>query len=322
MNIILLENIEKVGLKYEVVTVKAGYGRNYLIPQGLALTANRQNLGKLSGIKRQQAAKDNAQLSTFQAWAKSLEGKSVTFVAKAGGSGRLFGSITQAMLADKLAEIGVPVERRRVIMPAEVKQLGEYEARLDLHPSLDVRVPFEVVTEETMRAQAGHMAQDAPKAATAAPAAEEVPAAISVAAPAAAAIVEAAPVVEEAVEAPAPVEASFMDKVEDAVDSAAAFAAPHVETAKEAVGDAVDSVKEFAAPHIETATEAVSDAVDSIKEEAAPIMEKAEEVMEDIAEAAAPMVDSVKSFFSDAVDSVKEMVDGTDDSTEKKEGDA
>jgi large subunit ribosomal protein L9 len=192
MNIILLENIEKVGLKYEVVTVKDGYGRNYLIPQGLALTANRQNLGKLSGIKRQQNAKENLMLDTYKGWVANLAGQNIEFVVKAGDSGRLFGSITNTMLAEKLAAIGVPVERRRIIMPAEVKELGSYSAKLDLHPSMDVRVPFDVVVEG-----------GAPKVAAPAPVAAPVvvETVVEVAAPVVEETVEAAPVVEAVVEA-------------------------------------------------------------------------------------------------------------------------
>ena len=225
MNIILLENIEKVGLKYEVVTVKAGYGRNYLIPQGLALTANRQNLGKLSGIKRQQAAKDNAQLDTYKSWAAALQGKTVRFVAKAGDSGRLFGSISSNMMAEKLGELGAPVERRKIIMPAEVKMLGSYEAKLDLHPSLDVRVPFEVVSESENMAyarSAAAAAAPAPAAVeAAAPVVEPVAAPnVEVAAPAMEAVAEptveiAAPVVAEANEVAEP----LTETVEEVADS-------------------------------------------------------------------------------------------------------
>lgn len=262
MNIILLENIEKVGLKYEVVTVKAGYGRNYLIPQGLALTANRQNLGKLSGIKRQQAAKDNAQLDTFKGWAAALQGKTIRFVVKAGDSGRLFGSITSNMMAEKLAELGAPVERRRIIMPAEVKMLGSYEVKLDLHSSLDVRVPFEVVSEsENMVYARGVAADSAAEAAAAAPVVVET--------------------VAEKVEAAAPV-----------AIAAAAVAAPTIlETVTETASSALESVQEFAAPAVETVSEAAESAVESVKEFAAPILE-------DVADAAESAFESIKNVFS------------------------
>jgi large subunit ribosomal protein L9 len=191
MNIILLENVEKVGRKFEVVTVKDGFGRNYLIPQGMALVANRQNLGKLQGIKRQIAAKENVMLDTYKAWVANLAGKTIEFTVKAGESGRLFGSITNAMLADKLTAIGVPVERRRILMPDEVKSVGEYSAKLDLHPSLDVQVPFTVLAEGAPKSNA-----PAPKKAAAV---VEAPVAV-----AATSVVEQ--VIEEVVAAPAIVE--------------------------------------------------------------------------------------------------------------------
>ncbi len=289
MNIILLENIEKVGLKYEVVTVKAGYGRNYLIPQGLALTANRQNLGKLSGIKRQQSAKDNLLLDTYKVWASSLEGKSIRFVAKAGDSGRLFGSITSNMMAEKFAELGVPVERRKIIMPAEVKQLGAYEVKLDLHSSLDVRVPFEVVSESDDMVSA--------RAAAASPVAEGVEAAAPFA-------------VETVAAAAAP------------VAIAAAVAEPSViETVVETVSDAAETVSEKASEIATDIAEAAAPVVETVSETAETVVEKASDIIDDVAEAAAPVLESVSNFFSDAVDSVSETIADAVDSVKESASD-
>lgn len=149
MQIILLENIDKVGAKYEVVTVKAGYGRNYLIPQGKAMVANRQNLGKLKGIQNSADKKANAMLSTYKTWVSKIDaGGKLAIPMKAGDSGRLFGSVTAASLAQLLNEkYGIELDRRQVVL-SDVKELGEYEARLDLHKDLaDAKVSFEVVRE-------------------------------------------------------------------------------------------------------------------------------------------------------------------------------
>lgn len=147
MNIILLEHIEKVGAKHEVVTVKDGYGRNYLIPRGLAIVANKVNLAKLEGMKKQAAKKEAAMISVYQGYVAQLAGKTIQISAKAGESGRLFGSIGAQDLAAALKANGVTVEKRIIAMPEEVKELGSYTATVKFHPEVIATVPFEVVAE-------------------------------------------------------------------------------------------------------------------------------------------------------------------------------
>lgn len=147
MNIILLENIEKVGAKHEVVVVKAGYGRNYLIPQGLAITANRTNLAKLDGMKKQADKKEAAMISVYQGYVAKLAGQTIKISAKAGESGRLFGSVNAQDIVTKLRELGLEVEKRHITMPEEVKELGSYTAVLKYHATVVADVNFEVVAE-------------------------------------------------------------------------------------------------------------------------------------------------------------------------------
>jgi large subunit ribosomal protein L9 len=147
MNIILLEHIEKVGAKHEVVTVKDGYGRNYLIPRGLAIVANKVNLAKLEGMKKQAAKKEAAMISVYQGYVAQLAGKTLQISAKAGESGRLFGSIGAQDIAAALKAHGVEVEKRIITMPEEVKELGSYTATVKFHPEVVATVPFEVVAE-------------------------------------------------------------------------------------------------------------------------------------------------------------------------------
>ncbi len=148
MNIILLDHIEKVGAKHEVVTVKDGYGRNYLIPQGLAIVANKANLNKLEGMKKQTDKKEAAMISVYQERVAKLGNQTLKISAKAGESGRLFGSISSADIVAALGAAGVEAEKRHITMPAEVKQLGEYTATLKYHSTVVVEVPFEVVAEK------------------------------------------------------------------------------------------------------------------------------------------------------------------------------
>lgn len=148
MNIILLENIEKVGAKHEVVTVKDGYGRNYLIPQGLAIVANKTNMAKLDGMKKQADKKEAAMISVYQERVAKLAGQKVAITAKAGESGRLFGSVGAQDIVKALTALGVEVEKRHITMPDEVKELGSYTAVLKYHASVVADLPFEVVAEE------------------------------------------------------------------------------------------------------------------------------------------------------------------------------
>ncbi|MBL7828710.1 MAG: 50S ribosomal protein L9 [Saprospiraceae bacterium] len=147
MNIILLEHIEKVGAKHEVVKVKDGYGRNYLIPKGLAIVANKPNLARLEGLKKQSAKKEGALVATYKELAAKLQGVTLKIAAKAGDTGRLFGSVGSQHIVKALAENGVEVDKRIVEMPEEVKELGNYTAIVKFHPEVQTEVAFEVVPE-------------------------------------------------------------------------------------------------------------------------------------------------------------------------------
>ncbi len=148
MEIILLKDVDKVGDKYEVVTVKNGYGRNYLIPQKVGVIANATNLKKLDDLKAKEDAEIAARLSEFQELADQLKDKTLKIGAKSGTSGKIFGSITSAQIANALAEqLNIEVERRKVALPDDIKTLGTYTAVLNLHPEVDSKIDFEVVAE-------------------------------------------------------------------------------------------------------------------------------------------------------------------------------
>ena len=148
MNIILLDHIEKVGVKHEVVKVKDGYGRNYLIPNGLAIVANKTNMARLDGLKKQGAKQEAATIASLREIASKIQGKTIQISAKAGDSGRLFGSVTAQNIAVALRKFGVEADKRIIEMPEEVKELGQYTASIRFHPEVVVEVPFEVVPEE------------------------------------------------------------------------------------------------------------------------------------------------------------------------------
>lgn len=148
MEIILLQDVENVGVKYDLVKVKAGYGRNFLIPKGLAKIANVSNKKHLEEIKRQQANKIAKQLEEFKALAEKVAGTKFNVGAKAGTTGKLFGSVTNVQLADAIkAQLGVEVERKKITIANEVKDLGTYKAVLHIYKDIEAEFQFEVVAE-------------------------------------------------------------------------------------------------------------------------------------------------------------------------------
>lgn len=154
MNIILLDNIEKVGAKHDVVKVKDGFGRNYLIPKGLAIVANKSNMARLDGLKKQAAKKEAAMVTTYREYAAQLAAKTVKISVKAGESGRLFGSVTAQHLVSAIkAQIGLEIDKRIIEMPEEVKELGVYDAIAHFHAEVPAKVKFEVVSEGAAKSE-------------------------------------------------------------------------------------------------------------------------------------------------------------------------
>jgi large subunit ribosomal protein L9 len=147
MNIILLEHIEKVGAKHDVVKVKDGYGRNYLIPKGMAIVANKVNLARLEGMKKQAAKKEAAVIEGLRAIAAKLQGITLKVTAKAGENGRLFGSVGSLQIAAALKEMDIEIDKRHIDLEEDIKELGVYEAIVKFHPEVHQPVKVEVQSE-------------------------------------------------------------------------------------------------------------------------------------------------------------------------------
>lgn len=148
MQVILRERIEQLGDAGEIVDVKPGYGRNYLIPKGLAYEATDANKRRLEAERARLAAKEAETLGDAQKRAASIEGISLTFHARAGQEGKLFGSITSADIAEKLAEQGVHVERRQIELDEPIKSLGVTSVPVRLHPQVRPEVKVWVIQED------------------------------------------------------------------------------------------------------------------------------------------------------------------------------
>jgi large subunit ribosomal protein L9 len=147
MELILKEDVKNLGFKNDVVKVKPGYGRNYLIPQGMAVLATSSNRKVMEENLRQAAHKAEKILRDAQELAASIGDPLVEIKAKAGETGRIFGAVTSLQISDALKALGFEVDRKRISLPAEVKNLGEYEATLTLHKQVIHKIRFVVVSE-------------------------------------------------------------------------------------------------------------------------------------------------------------------------------
>lgn len=147
MKIILKEDITNLGYKDDVVEVKNGYGRNYLIPQGKAVIASESALKVLAENQRQRAHKLAKIKADAEAMAKTLEGVALTIGAKVSSTGTIFGSVTPIQIADALAKEGHEIDRKLISIKGAVKEVGKYEAVVKLHKEVQVTIPFEVVAE-------------------------------------------------------------------------------------------------------------------------------------------------------------------------------
>ena len=146
MEIILKEDIIGLGYKNEIVNVKNGYGRNYLIPQGKAVIASPSAKKILAENLRQQANKLAAQKAAAEDKAKKLENVALEIAAKVSATGQLYGSVGAAQVADALEAKGLEVDRKIITM-RDAKRLGEYEAVIHFYKDVEVKIPVTVVAE-------------------------------------------------------------------------------------------------------------------------------------------------------------------------------
>lgn len=148
MQVILKQRLENLGHPGDVVNVRNGYARNYLIPQGFAYEATNANLKRIDRERAVIQRKSEEELTAARASAGVLEGTSVTFTARAGEEGKLFGSITAADIAEKLAEQGITVDRRQIMLDEPLKALGVFSVPVRLHAEVRPEVKVWVIKEE------------------------------------------------------------------------------------------------------------------------------------------------------------------------------
>jgi large subunit ribosomal protein L9 len=149
MEIILMQKVANLGNIGDKVKVKAGYGRNYLLPQGKATLATPENVAKFEARRAEFEKAAKEELASAQSRAAKLEGFKLTLTAKAGGEGKLFGSVGNSDIVEALKKAGHTVERAEVRMPnGPIRQAGEHIVQLHLHTDVNVELPVVIVGEE------------------------------------------------------------------------------------------------------------------------------------------------------------------------------
>ena len=148
MEIILKEDIVNLGYKNDIVTVKAGYGRNFLIPTGKAVIASPSAKKVLAEDLKQRAHKLEKIKKDAEDIAAKLEGVSLIIATKVSSTGTIFGSVGSIQIADELTKLGHVVDRKIIVVKDAVKEIGHYKAVVKLHKEVSVEIPFEVVAEK------------------------------------------------------------------------------------------------------------------------------------------------------------------------------
>ena len=157
-----LERVAKLGQMGDVVTVKAGYARNYLLLQGKALTASKENIASFEGRKAQLEANNLETKKEAEALASRLDGETFVVIRSASDGGNLYGSVTPRDVSQTANEAGYSVERKQVIIPMPIKELGLHTVNVTLHPEVEVQITLNVARspEEAELQASGKSIQD------------------------------------------------------------------------------------------------------------------------------------------------------------------
>jgi len=150
MQVILVKPVRKLGKVGETVTVANGYGRNYLVPQNLAIRATKENIGKFASIQKELEAKNAENKAAAEKTAKIIEGKHIDFVAQSAADGRLFGSVTPKKLALEISKLaGVTLNYTNIMLDSPIKFNGVYDIQVVLHPEIVTNVLVVIAKSES-----------------------------------------------------------------------------------------------------------------------------------------------------------------------------
>lgn len=148
MEVVLKEDVEKIGEAGEKVKVADGYGRNFLIPQGLAIEASSANMAVIEQHMKNRAKKLAAQKSDAKAMAAEIAKLHLVYTRRAGEDGKLFGSLTASEIGRSVVEKGFQIDKRKILLDMPIKQLGEHEVKIKLHPEVTGIIKVEIQAEE------------------------------------------------------------------------------------------------------------------------------------------------------------------------------
>ena len=149
MQLILKEDIENLGFKDDIVTVKNGYGRNFLIPNGKAVLATKSEIKVLNENLKQKAHKEKKIIDEAKSLADKVSKLKIKIFSKIGSGDKLFGSVTNSHLAESISSKGIPIDKKQITLPGKnIKRLGNYEASVRVHREVIFKFPFEIVPEK------------------------------------------------------------------------------------------------------------------------------------------------------------------------------
>lgn len=149
IQVVLQSDMDNLGKSGDIVRVRPGYARNFLIPRGIAMPATAGNVARIEEIKRQAAARSAAELVEAQEVAKKLEAISVKIARAVGEENRMYGSVTSRDIEDAFRAAGVEVDRKKIHLPEPLKELGLAEVEVKLHPKVTAKLRVEVIKATT-----------------------------------------------------------------------------------------------------------------------------------------------------------------------------
>lgn len=155
MKVILRQDFENLGKFGDIVEVKEGYARNFLIPRKIALPATPGNIRMIETEKKQKAFKLERERLSAQQLAEKLSGIEITIPMRAGENERLFGSVTAQMIVNELEKLGFEIDRRKILLDEPIKMLGKYEIPIRLHPDVSAKIKVNVVQIEEEKSTEG-----------------------------------------------------------------------------------------------------------------------------------------------------------------------
>lgn len=147
MEIILVQAIKGLGSEGDVITVADGYARNYLVPQGMAIVANKSNMKRIDDIKRRQITRERKELEQAQQAAEQMANVSCTIPVQVGEDDKLFGSVTSQDIARALEKEGMAIDRRKIMLEEPIRELGVFNVNVKIHPEVTGVVKVWVVKE-------------------------------------------------------------------------------------------------------------------------------------------------------------------------------